>query len=109
MQIRRRKESEPLTRDGGSIDESKSLLGAHDHFLNSVQLERLGGEHDLRLATDGGDDLDVGVTGDGASDVGELLWGSEEVRNGSRSPYDVHSQVRGHHWPRWSREEGQEE
>jgi hypothetical protein len=38
-----------------------------------VQLESLRSTHDLLLAANAGDDLDVGVTRDGAGDVGELL------------------------------------
>ena len=63
----------PLTRNSGSVDQSKSLLGSHHDLLDTVKLEGLRGEHDLHLAADRSDDLDVGVSSDGASDVGKLL------------------------------------
>lgn len=40
-------------RDGGPVDEAKSLLGAHDNLVNPVQLERLGSSHNPRLARAG--------------------------------------------------------
>lgn len=101
--------SKQLTRNGSTVDQAESLLGSHHDLIDSVQLESLGSEHDLGLATNRGHHLDVGVTGDGAGDVGELWRERSKVSDGTGIERTRYAQETDHHWRRWSRAEGRGE